>query len=353
MADGAVLGVNTVQLGGFDGAVMTLRNGAQLLSGDESQTTVGDNATFRYGGTGNYAEASTFWFQAADSLLQKEPEIATAELDLRWTDIYTVQTDQDHFSGWDASGVLLHAGRGGGTTTLEVTYGDFGGIFFVDVGCVPYREFIVGRRPNDQGGALVVLRNDYPNGFHGLGAPPGFPEALYVNGDVTVGADSTLDLNGINLYYTGTLTLGPNALVIGGVPVQVRALNYGDFDEDCDVDLADYLIFQQHYTGSGEETDWPPADGDCDKDVDQADYLKFQLNFTGSLPGCDAGEGGNTPSGGDERFTGSLVELAGWSWSHLSERQRVRLAERLETVIRTGQGGDQTDQITALARMLR
>ena len=89
--------------------------------------------------------------------------------------------------------------------------------------------------------------------------------------------------------------------------------------------------------------------------MDQFDYVKFQGNFTGSLPGCDAGEGGNAPSGGggDERFTGSLEELAGWSWYYLSERQRVRLGDRLEQVVRTGQGGDQADQIAALARLLR
>src|SRR3990170_8095149 len=81
--------------------------------------------------------------------------------------------------------------------------------------------------------------------------------------------------------------------------------------------------------------------GDCDKDVDQFDYVKFQGNFTGSLPGCDAGEGGNAPSGGggDERFTGSLEELAGWSWYYLSERQRLRLGGGPGQGVRTRPGG--------------
>ena len=162
-----------------------------------------------------------------------------------------------------------------------------------------------------------------------------------------------MKLNGINVYHTGTRTIGTGGQILEpGEIRQVRALKYGDFDQDCDVDLDDYLVFQQKYTGSGGETDWPPADGDCDKDVDQFDYVKFQGNFTGSLPGCEAGEGGNGPSR-SEYFSGSLEELAGWSWYYLSERQRVRLVERLETVVRTGQGGDQTDQIAALAGMLR
>ena len=86
--------------------------------------------------------------------------------------------------------------------------------------------------------------------------------------------------------------------------------------------------------------------------MDLSDFLIIQLNFTGSLPGCDSGDGCAAP-GGDERFTGSLEALAGWSWYHPSDRQRLRLAERLEDVVRRGQGGDQTDQIASLARMLR
>jgi len=45
--------------------------------------------------------------------------------------------------------------------------------------------------------------------------------------------------------------------------------------------------------------------------------------------------------------------LAGWSWYYLSDRQRVRLAERPEPVVLTGQGGDQTNQIAARARVVR
>jgi len=67
------------------------------------------------------------------------------------------------------------------------------------------------------------------------------------------------------------------ALVLGMLP--------GDLEQDGDVDLSDFLLFQQCYTGAAS----PPvvgcsmADLDADDDVDLADFLIFQQNFTGSL----------------------------------------------------------------------
>src|SRR3972149_5326677 len=67
----------------------------------------------------------------------------------------------------------------------------------------------------------------------------------------------------------------------------LRVLVPGDFDGDGDVDLSDFLIFQQCFGGSNH----PPAptcpggasaDLGGDGDVDLADFLIFQQNFTGS-----------------------------------------------------------------------
>ena len=62
---------------------------------------------------------------------------------------------------------------------------------------------------------------------------------------------------------------------------------FADLDGDEDVDLGDFVIFQQCYAGSGNPPapTCPPgvdADFDDDGDVDLADFLIFQQNFTGS-----------------------------------------------------------------------
>ena len=61
-----------------------------------------------------------------------------------------------------------------------------------------------------------------------------------------------------------------------------------DADDDCDVDLADFLAFQTCFTGPG----GPVApgcecfDSDDDGDVDLADFLDFQTVYTGPGLGC-------------------------------------------------------------------
>ena len=57
----------------------------------------------------------------------------------------------------------------------------------------------------------------------------------------------------------------------------------GDIDDDCDVDLADFLAFQACFTGPGETVgpDCRCADFDGDEDVDLLDFFAFQTAFTG------------------------------------------------------------------------
>jgi hypothetical protein len=58
----------------------------------------------------------------------------------------------------------------------------------------------------------------------------------------------------------------------------------GDFDHDCDVDLADFLVFQGCFNGPNRPyaaTGCGDADFDSDGDVDLADFLRFQACFNG------------------------------------------------------------------------
>ena len=55
-----------------------------------------------------------------------------------------------------------------------------------------------------------------------------------------------------------------------------------DFDCDGDVDLADYLVLQQGFSGPGVPTPDPRTDLDHDGDTDLADLVTFQAAFTGA-----------------------------------------------------------------------
>lgn len=59
----------------------------------------------------------------------------------------------------------------------------------------------------------------------------------------------------------------------------------GDCDADGDVDLADFLAFQECFTGSGSGAAMPGcgcSDFDGDGDVDLGDLITFQAHFTGT-----------------------------------------------------------------------
>jgi len=77
----------------------------------------------------------------------------------------------------------------------------------------------------------------------------------------------------------------------GGAPANHvaawRGCVFADLDGDGDVDVSDFVIFQQCYGGSnmppaGLCPDGVDADFDDDSDVDLADFLIFQQHFTGS-----------------------------------------------------------------------
>jgi len=103
-------------------------------------------------------------------------------------------------SDWDVTGVKLKMIDQSTTTTKEVVSPDVGAVIFSDSECVKYwRYFEVA----DGGAAEVQLVDVTNNETTMTGAAA---EAMYVNGDVMVANSAQLDLNGFNLYYTGTLT---------------------------------------------------------------------------------------------------------------------------------------------------
>jgi len=119
-------------------------------------------------------------------------------------------------------------------------------------------------------------------------APGAGNEALYVH-DLVLEPGITLDLRGLRIYYASVTpadpfdpgsgvtvidTVGGGGLIPIGPPIK------GDWDDDADVDLTDYVEFPACLTGP----DNPPVPGGCaafdfedDKDVDLTDYGAFQL----------------------------------------------------------------------------
>jgi hypothetical protein len=57
----------------------------------------------------------------------------------------------------------------------------------------------------------------------------------------------------------------------------------GDLDDDGDVDLSDYELFEAAISGPGSPTSYPTADLDGDSDCDIVDVGMFAANYTGSL----------------------------------------------------------------------
>jgi hypothetical protein len=103
----------------------------------------------------------------------------------------------------------------------------------------------------DEGIAFLVLTDTSDNA-----GDAGVSDALYVR-DLTVGAGSTLDVDGLNLYYLNA-TIDGNVIDTaggGGIHQIVSSTPDGDFDGDGDVDGADFLIWQRD-TSVGDLADW-------------------------------------------------------------------------------------------------
>ncbi len=84
------------------------------------------------------------------------------------------------------------------------------------------------------------------------------------------------------------ITLAPGAQPFGMTIDQIvvdticfAGAGMGDFDHDGDVDLNDFNILAQAFSGDGTPTHYGEADLDVDDDCDLQDYLIFLSNFVG------------------------------------------------------------------------
>lgn len=181
---------------------------------------------------------------------------------------------------WDTSLVdLVFDLEASGLPTLEVISRDVCNVLFIDAPSAEYWHDLGIREIMPR---LVDCRLNQRT----LTEPA---EALYVFGDVVVagiGGGEGVDLNGLRLYYSGTL-VGANDLetnYINGDPIPAIITKYGDYDGDCDVDMHDFLTFQTTFGRDFDTEAHRPAtdyDGDQDADLDDFDILSAAMSAYG------------------------------------------------------------------------
>ncbi len=221
---------------------------------------------------------------------------ASVELNVR--SALDIVSDVAYPNPWNARGVALTVGRPDeveSSADVEAINTDWGAHWFCDVApgggaatLDPRVRALHSLIVQPAATARIVDNHSFAGGFpndaHGA-APPVFAnEALFVDGPVTVASHATLDLNGRNVYATGTITVIGSVLNGAIAPLIVRP--FGTFDGDSDVDNADYAIILAAYSGAGVPTNNPLCDWDLDGDVDDDDVIAFRLNWTG--PGVPA-----------------------------------------------------------------
>ncbi|NLF30462.1 MAG: hypothetical protein GX591_06200, partial [Planctomycetes bacterium] len=126
------------------------------------------------------------------------------------------------------------------------------------------------RRLNLAPDAAVMLVDDADNQLDG-----GAAEALYVH-TLALGAGSTLDLNGLSVYYVTLVDDGGTILANGGTLAAIYLA--GDVDDDGDIDLDDFTVLKQNFgRTSGATRDEGDLNGDGAVDLD--DFVILKNNF--------------------------------------------------------------------------
>jgi hypothetical protein len=111
------------------------------------------------------------------------------------------------------------------------------------------------------------------------------PEALYVI-DLEVTSGTDLQVNGLNVYYTGTVT-NNGTIKDGGSaysPIELVATLYGDFDADMASggggDPDDYGRFNDAFPSEIGDAEYDHlVDFDCDGYIDCTDRAQFLTNY--------------------------------------------------------------------------
>ena len=135
----------------------------------------------------------------------------------------------------------------------------------------------VGAATDLNGAPQGVLVEPIPGVWQTFVFDPGTDPIRTMNGD---GVLSTPSGKGVfeHLAFSVVDTVGPFTVYIDDIDFLCAMAGYGDLDNDADVDLSDYMLFEQCLEGplvtvAGNCLN---ADADDDQDVDAADFAAFQ-----------------------------------------------------------------------------
>jgi hypothetical protein len=108
-------------------------------------------------------------------------------------------------------------------------------------------------------------------------------EALYVK-DLTVNSGKELVVQGMNVYYTGTVTNNGEITTDGEeayTPIQLNPTLYGDFDGDDEGDeTADVDRFNDAFPSDFGDAEYDPlVDWDCNGSIDCDDRAQYIANW--------------------------------------------------------------------------
>jgi len=160
------------------------------------------------------------------------------------------------------------------------------------------------------------------NGYYG--ALYSDDEVLNVLGDVLVADGTTLNTDGHQIIYTGSL-VDDGTIDTPGNLIHVDARHFGDFNADGLINNADYHIIRDSYSNQN-DTDDPRCDSDGDNDSDAADYALFAANRT-AYASDSLCEGGESFGGGGG--SGCSSEVA------LTEEQEAWVADTIAWCLET------------------
>jgi len=138
-------------------------------------------------------------------------------------------------------------------------------------------------------GGLAYAVGSNEQGQLGIGEDTWSPGASLMSDAVQVAADGGHSLFIVEVTADADADGVPDCIdLCPGTPAGAAVNGVGcppaDFDADGDVDMADFMVFQDCFNGPNRapaQASCGAADADGDADVDVADFLKFQDCFNG------------------------------------------------------------------------